>query len=82
MLPLWESSDLKYLHDEVKLTGSTPTTTQSLLCVFLIARERPVIVPPVPAPATRTSTFPEDGLDDVEGVDTTASMISGPVVSS
>jgi hypothetical protein len=47
-----------------------------------MAREMPVIVPPVPAPATITSTFPDDGLDDVEGVDTTALMISGPVVYS
>lgn len=52
------------------------------LCVFLIAREIPVTVPPVPAPATRTSTLPEEGLADVEGVETTDSMISGPVVSS
>jgi hypothetical protein len=47
-----------------------------------MAREMPVIVPPVPTPVTTTSTFPDDGLDDVEGVDTTASMISGPVVYS
>ena len=40
------------------------------------------MVPPVPAPATRTSTFPEEGLAGVDGVPTTASMISGPVVSS
>lgn len=39
-------------------------------------------VPPVPAPATMTSTFSEDGLADVEGVETTASIISGPVVYS
>jgi len=55
---------------------------QSLLCTFLIAREIPVIVPPVPAPATKTSTFPDDGFEDVEGVEITASMISGPVVNS
>lgn len=42
----------------------------------------PVTVPPVPAPAIMTSTLPEDGLDDVLGVETTASMISGPVVYS
>jgi hypothetical protein len=57
-------------------------TRQSLLCVFLMAREIPVTVPPVPAPATMTSTFPEDGVDKVEGVDTIASIISGPVVYS
>ena len=39
-------------------------------------------VPPVPAAAIITSTFPDDGLDDVDGVDTTASIISGPVVNS
>jgi len=52
------------------------------LWVFLIACEIPVTVPPVPAPAIMTSTFLDDGLDDVEGVDTTASIISGPVVYS
>ena len=51
------------------------------LC-FLIALERPVMVPPVPAPAIMTSTLPVDGFDAVEGVDVTASMISGPVVYS
>lgn len=40
------------------------------------------MVPPVPAPAMKTSTLPEEGLDWVEGVETTAAMISGPVVSS
>lgn len=39
-------------------------------------------VPPVPAPATMTSTLPDEGLDAVEGVETTASIISGPVVHS
>jgi len=62
--------------------GSTPTITHSLLCFFLMAREIPVIVPPVPAPAMTASTFSEDGLEEVDGVDTTASMISGPVVYS
>jgi hypothetical protein len=47
-----------------------------------MARETPVIVPPVPAPAIKASTFSDEGLDDVDGVETTASMISGPVVSS
>ena len=42
----------------------------------------PVTVPPVPAAAIITSTLPDDGLDDVDGVDTIASMISGPVVYS
>lgn len=41
-----------------------------------------MIVPPVPAPATMTSTLPDEDLEDVEGVDITASMISGPVVYS
>jgi predicted cobalt transporter CbtA len=41
-----------------------------------------VIVPPVPAPATTTSTRPDEGFAMVDGVETTASMISGPVVSS
>lgn len=40
------------------------------------------MVPPVPAPATNTSTFKEDRWPGVEGVETTASMISGPVVYS
>ena len=57
-------------------------TAHSLLCVFLIAFEMPVTVPPVPAPATSTSTLPEEGFKGVDGVLTTASMISGPVVSS
>jgi hypothetical protein len=55
---------------------------QSLLWAFLIPRATPVMVPPVPAPATTTSTFPEDGYAGVEGVDVTAVMISGAVVSS
>ncbi len=54
----------------------------SLLCFFLIARDRPVIVPPVPAPATSTSTLPDEGRDSVDGVPVTASTISGPVVYS
>lgn len=37
---------------------------------------------PVPAPATKASTFPEEGFAAVDGVATTASIISGPVVSS
>lgn len=52
---------------------------QSLLCVFFIARDTPVMVPPVPAPHITTSTLPEDGRSGVDGVETTASMISGPV---
>lgn len=67
---------------ECRLTGSTPTTMQSLLCVLLIALEIPVTVPPVPAPATMTSTFSVEGREDVDGVETTASIISGPVVYS
>lgn len=58
------------------------TTMQSGLCFFLIALDRPVIVPPVPAPAIMTSTFSEDGFEVVEGVEVTASIISGPVVNS
>lgn len=63
-------------------TGSTPTTMQFELCVFLTARESPVMVPPVPAPAIKASTLPEEGLVAVDGVASTASMISGPVVNS
>jgi hypothetical protein len=55
---------------------------QEGLCVFLIALEMPLIVPPVPAPAIKASTFPEEGCDNVDGVATTEAMISGPVVSS
>jgi len=47
-----------------------------------MARDSPVMVPPVPALATKTSTFPDEGLDAVEGVDVTAWIISGPVVYS
>ena len=54
-----------------ELTGSIPTIIQALLCSFLMARESPVMVPPVPAPAIRASTFPEEGLEAVEGVDVT-----------
>ena len=76
------------------LTGSTPTTTHFGLwafvkswvsvglLAFLIARETPVIVPPVPAPATNTSTLSDEGLDAVDGAEIMALMISGPVVSS
>ena len=39
-------------------------------------------VPPVPAPAMMTSTFPDEGLDGVDGVETIASMISGAVAHS
>lgn len=53
-----------------------------LLCFFLIARDRPVTVPPVPAPAMMASTLPDDGRSVVPGVETIASIISGPVVSS
>lgn len=67
---------------KVKLTGSTPTTWQLALWVFLRARETPVTVPPVPALATRTSTLPLEGCSVVDGVFTTASIISGPVVNS
>ena len=48
----------------------------------LIPFATPEIVPPVPALATKTSTFPDDGWTVVEGVDVTAVMISGAVVSS
>ena len=48
----------------------------------MIAREIPVMVPPVPAPATNTSTLPEEGWAAVDGVAVTAATISGPVVSS
>lgn len=40
------------------------------------------MVPPVPAPAIKASAFMEDGLDKDDGVEITASMISGPVVYS
>lgn len=40
------------------------------------------MVPPVPALATSTSTFPDEGRDDVGGVAVTSSIISGPVVYS
>jgi len=69
-------------NEQKPLTGSMPTITHSGLCFFLIALESPVTVPPVPAPAIMTSTFLDEGLDEVEGVDTTASIISGPVVYS
>ena len=65
--------------DETRLTGSTPTMMQSGLCFFFIARETPVTVPPVPAPATKVSTKPLDGLFGEDGVLTMASIISGPV---
>lgn len=55
---------------------------QSALCVFFMAREIPLIVPPVPAPATKASTFMDEGFDEVDGVETTASINSGPVVCS
>lgn len=55
---------------------------QSSLCFFRMARESPVTVPPVPAPAMIASTLPEEGRLGVDGVATTASMISGPVVYS
>lgn len=55
---------------------------QSELCAFLSARETPVMVPPVPAPAMNVSTFIEEGLEDVDGVETTEAIISGPVVYS
>jgi hypothetical protein len=55
---------------------------QSELWDFFNAREIPVMVPPVPAPAMKASTFMDDGLDEEDGVDVTASMISGPVVYS
>jgi hypothetical protein len=55
---------------------------QSGLWVFLMARETPVIVPPVPAPITTTSTLPDEGYNSDDGVETTASMISGPVLRS
>lgn len=55
---------------------------QSELCVFFNAREIPVMVPPVPALAIRASTFMDDGLNEEDEVEVTASMISGPVVYS
>ncbi|MNE60102.1 hypothetical protein D3C80_1552270 [compost metagenome] len=51
--------------------GSTATETIGLPWVFLIYRETPVMVPPVPTPATRTSTAPSVSF-----------QISGPVVFS
>jgi len=84
MLPFYKQETVSQKQGvrECKLTGSTPTTMQSLLCVLLIALDIPVIVPPVPAPATMTSTFSVEGREDVDGVETTASIISGPVVYS
>ena len=63
-------------------TGSMAMTLQAGLCARLMARERPVTVPPVPAPAMRTSSLREDGWDGVDGVDVMADMISGAVVCS
>jgi len=40
------------------------------------------MVPPVPAPAMKASTFMDEGLDEEDGVEMTALMISGPVVCS
>jgi len=77
-----EVNDLEGSSVPEKPTGSIATTTHSGLCSFFNAREMPVTVPPVPAPATNTSTFPDEGRDDVDGVATTSSMISGPVVYS
>lgn len=76
--------DIRYRWDKGKgkLTGSMPTTMADLLWSFLMARDKPVTVPPVPAPAMMASTLPDDGRSAVPGVDTIASMISGPVVSS
>ena len=84
MLPFYkqETVSRKEEKHECRLTGSTPTTIQSLLCVLLTALEIPVIVPPVPAPITMTSTFSVEGREDVDGVETTAAIISGPVVCS
>lgn len=48
----------------------------------MIALETPLTVPPVPAPAMKASTLPEDGRDEVDGVETIAEIISGPVESS
>ena len=63
-------------------TGSTAMMVQAGLCVRLMAVERPVTDPPVPAPATRTSSLREEGWAGVEGVEVMASMISGAVVCS
>ena len=63
-------------------TGSTAMMVQAGLCVRLMAVERPVTEPPVPAPATRTSSLREEGWAGVEGVEVMASMISGAVVCS
>ena len=63
-------------------TGSIPTTMHLGLCCCFNAREIPVTVPPVPAPATKTSTFPDEGRNGVDGVTVTSSIISGPVVYS
>ena len=58
-----------------------PITIHEGLCDRLRAREMPEMVPPVPAPATRTSTLPEVGRPESEGA-VTAAIISGPVPSS
>lgn len=84
MLPFYLKSQggLKISRAPEILTGSIPTTMHLGLCPFFNAREIPVTVPPVPAPATKTSTFPDEGCDGVDGVAMTSSMISGPVVYS
>lgn len=64
------------------LTGSIPTILAFLLCVFLMARATPVSVPPVPAPAKKASTFPEEGYEEDRDGMIIAVIISGPVVSS
>ena len=51
--------------------GSTATEMIFFPFVFLMNRDTPVIVPPVPTPETRTSTAPS-----------VSSQISGPVVAS
>ena len=52
-------------------SGSTATLRIGLRFVILMYRLTPVIVPPVPTPATKTSTAPS-----------VSSQISGPVVAS
>ena len=71
-----------HLQSALVRTGSIATMNASLLCVFFIALETPLTVPPVPAPAIKASILPEDGRDEVDDEVVMAEIISGPVLSS
>lgn len=62
-------------------TGSQAMILAAGLWVFKIARETPVIVPPVPEPAKNASILPDVGLSPPT-VDSIAAISSGPVVNS